>query len=336
VMEHWSDQGEPLLSLGSLGESLHHLRIAEERGVDPSMVWNEPLVVLTTADRAVEDRMRSLLVDAGFDERVIHTDRITTEVVTMGMSAETDTFSVVWRPALATDGPASQAFYDDPGATVLRVTPETQRTLLEPHPRPAFKEPGSGTDESAWGAALDELEAAIEGAYADLARAEAPVVDVYQDTLDCIPLVRCGADIRDRFVRMSPVFDLEGDEFLMVFGVNHARTGKASYSNLSVVEREHLIGVVDLNSQEMVGSARHWLPDHPLADDLYAASIRRDCTGRAETCLEVPVGCPGVETGGEMHLTLRAYLEPATGVAPAAAELATDHMVKYWPTASRR
>ena len=123
--------------------------------------------------------------------------------------------------------------------------------------------------------------------------------------------------------------------FVVAFGVNHARTGKATYSNLAVSQLDGLMGVGAVDSDQMVGSARHYLPDHPQADDLFAWVVARDCSQRPEPhCLEVPYDCPGVPAGELMMLTFRAYLELATGAAPHEDEMLRARAVHYSPAST--
>ncbi len=157
---------------------------------------------------------------------------------------------------------------------------------------------------------------------------------VYQTTLACLS-TQCAGDIRDRMVRVSPDFTVDGDEFVIAFGVNHQRTGKACYSNAAIVEPVHGIGIAGFSSDAMVGSARTLVPDEPLVDDLYVWMVRRDCSGQVLPCAEIPVGCPGVDPGGEMRVTFRAYLDPTSGVAPAPWEMRPDRVIKFWPQSTQ-
>ena len=85
----------------------------------------------------------------------------------------------------------------------------------------------------------------------------------------------------------------------------------------------------------MPGSARTFLPDHPLADELYAWVLARDCDGLPEPCAEVPLTCPGVPLDEQLKITVRAYLEPATGAAPLPEEMVGDVVVKLGAPGSR-
>jgi hypothetical protein len=112
----------------------------------------------------------------------------------------------------------------------------------------------------------------------------------------------------------------------MVYGVDHAATGKASYSNATIAYAANALGVVAVDSTMMAGSAAVFVPNHPARDSLYAFAFARDCSvAPTPYCVTVPAdGCPLLPIGAAANLTLRAYLEPATATGPAYNELVVD------------
>ncbi len=331
------DVGDRALVIGSLGPSLNHLVVGERLG-DP---FDRPFAVVTTADAAVEDEVTSLLVASGWDPAHVFYDRIPAGDpdlgVTTGFSAQADTFQVAVRIAVYEDEAAGAAYEADPGA-VWRLTPTVERAPERLHPRPALPPIGAGTTEAAWEGAVDELASALVAAWPDLRAIEETSTAWDYPTFECVDALYCSGEIRDRYYANVPRFWLLDDgSFAVAFGVNHQRTGKASYANLAVDTVENLIGVDSVNSPELVGSARAWLPDHPQVDDLYAWIVTRDCAPHAgKPCLEVGTDCPtGVPLDQPMLLSFRAYLEPATGSKPLASELLPDRVTLFVPEASK-
>jgi len=328
---HRFDEGLRRPLFGSLGPSMNHLTLATARGVDPAEVFSAPLVLLTTADLAVERVIREALVAAGFDESTIHNDRITHHLTQMGLHDEADTFNLTWRVAVDENAFEGGAYRADPLASVLRITPPGPETVVEPHGTPQLPSRGTDVTEGPWADALAELDAAILAEYADYGHIRNTAIPVFQPTLECFDLLNsCGADLTDRLVTVIDYFRMDSDDFVVVFGVNHEASGKASYSNVAVISDEHEMGIVGVDSREMLGSARHWLPDHPQAEDLFAYVLRRSCDGRPEPCAEIPEGCPGCDLEDRMRVTFRAYLEPATQAAPVATELLPDTAIKFY------
>jgi hypothetical protein len=138
----------------------------------------------------------------------------------------------------------------------------------------------------------------------------------------------CGGDNRDALYggsRSTFVLDEPG-RYVMVYGVDHAATGKASYSNATIAYKSNALGVVAVDSTMMAGSAAVFLPHHPSRDSLYAFAFARDCSvAPTPFCVTIPSdGCPLLPSGAAANLTFRAYLEPATATGPALDELIVD------------
>jgi hypothetical protein len=68
------------------------------------------------------------------------------------------------------------------------------------------------------------------------------------------------------FVR-HPAITLGNDtnEFIIVYGINHAATGKATYSNFAVYGADIWNGVGPINDPDFNGTAEEYLPDNPNA-----------------------------------------------------------------------
>ncbi|MFT4627019.1 MAG: hypothetical protein ACI8PZ_005700, partial [Myxococcota bacterium] len=314
--------------IGSLGPSTNILTIGDAMGT--SAPFDAPMALVTTMDGAVEAEVHALLEANGFASTEIHDDRIVPEVVNAGLETGDDLFMSVTRIAVVEDPARAEALYADPGWTLLRLTPSTERPSEAPHPRPDFLPRGTGTDESRWAEALEALDAAVVEAYAPQAGVRREAFAAWFETLDCVEEGFCSGDIRDRWYARVESFPMADEAtFAVVIGVNHERTGKASYSNFAVDTVRNEIGLSAVNSRDMVGTARWLLPDHPQADDLYAWVVARDCALRPEPhCIEVPYACPGVQPWERMFISFRAYLEPTTGAAPVDEELLLDRV--FW------
>ena len=119
---------------------------------------------------------------------------------------------------------------------------------------------------------------------------------------------------------------------MIIYGVNHEATGKATYSNCVVYGLQYLNGVASIDSREYQGSADDYLPGHPQAQYLYAWKIARDSNGDLH-CLEVPAGPQryGISPDDKIILLVRAYLEKATKVGPAHNELCMDRVIRFSP-----
>ncbi|MEZ4235763.1 MAG: hypothetical protein R3F59_06285 [Myxococcota bacterium] len=236
------------------------------------------------------------------------------------------------RVALYDDPAAGDAYQAAPGLRTLRLTPRTERPWTAPHPVLPLPPRGAGTTEDALVPAVDALTDAITAAFPDRTLTRAVAVPYFPDTAECIDLGRsCAGNLHDRYAAISPPFTLGPGEQLVVFGVDHAAAGKATYSSVSIQTVDTQLGLSAFASDAMPGSARAWL-DQPDADALYAVTFARSCEGVLGVCVAVPETCPeGAAADQPLKITARAYLEPTTGAAPLGAELVLDRMLKIGP-----
>jgi hypothetical protein len=159
------------------------------------------------------------------------------------------------------------------------------------------------------------------------------------------------------------------NEFVIVYGVNHQKTGKATYSSFSIYADNYRWfglddGTVLSASPDFEHSAEKYLPGDPDAQYLYAWKVARHCNPEdMPYCMEVKVngepGKPFVDIDGipyactlydwhsspghpiplgpfvldeaEMFFLWRAYMEPATKVAPDDNELLYDRAIYFGP-----
>jgi len=133
------------------------------------------------------------------------------------------------------------------------------------------------------------------------------------------------------YLNTDPLFTLSEDpnDFLIVYGVNHEATGKATYANFTIYGTDLLIGVASEHSRDLWGSAQEFIPGDLNVNYLYVWKVARHCNGEAH-CTEVPMGdCPGLSVDDQMFVVFRAYLERGTKVGPAYSEIVYDRAIKF-------
>jgi hypothetical protein len=137
------------------------------------------------------------------------------------------------------------------------------------------------------------------------------------------------------------------NDFLVVYGPKHVATGKATYTNINVYASEKVMfSMASAFSDSLEDSAEEYLgADDPAAGLMYVHKFAYPghCSGTHCLPLEVPPGCtPWCETypscppflldsSTKLGLFIRNYLEPPTGVGPAAGELLYDQVIKFSP-----
>lgn len=305
--------------------------IRQTRGTDD--VFDQPIAVVTSSDANAEALVHRLLAGAGYDPTWIEDDRMSADVTRLGLGDLDDRLGIIHRAAIFDDPADELAYRADPGLVTLRLTPTVPLVTPAPFASPAPPVTGSGTDESAWEGSLEALEDALVAAYPDFVPTSQNLHTGTPDPAECLSTgVVCG-DLSSRIWTRTELFTLPLDgSFAVAFGANHERTGKATYSSFAAQTWAHHVGLDALLSPDMVGTATSFLPADPLADDLFAVVFARDCgLFQGFACIEIPVGCPGVEPHGRMYGAGRIYLDPLTGTSPDPAELLEDRLIVFNP-----
>jgi hypothetical protein len=335
--------GERVTVFASLGDALNVSTINTAGGE----VFGESSVVILSAHAPTESRVREGLVAQGVDPRSINSLVLDSSRLRLGLNVDADdTFLVLGRVSLFADASEGEAYLEEMPWSVYRVTPKAERAV-EPLPVPARRSRGTGTDESGYEEALEALDLAIRESYADasisdVGIASATVVQTFLDPDSCIAQNRdCRGDVSDTTYAAGPLgvtmgtdellFPSEPEALFVAYGVNHEASGKATYANVVLNNQARFAGVVAFDSRSMVGSAHRYLPEHPQRDALFAVHFRRDCSLDAHPCVEVPRAFPGVSDEESLFFVFRAYLESATGVGPAAAEVLAERVLMVRP-----
>ena len=132
----------------------------------------------------------------------------------------------------------------------------------------------------------------------------------------------------------NPAITLGNDtnEFIIVYGVNHVATGKATYENFVLYGADVWNGVGMITDLDFNGTAEEYLPDNPNAKYLYVYKIARNCNGDPH-CYEVPYGPGGygIDLDQPLFIAWRIYLEKATKTGPSYSEIVYDRAIKFDP-----
>ena len=309
--------------------------------------FNAPVVLIFTPDRTTEGRVRAALRRAGYPAVIVNTVVFPASILNLGHDASADQLRIVLRNALWDQPNVGKQYLTDIGKTlhVFRVTPRTPATAAA-FPVPQLRVRGTGHTEMDLAKKLDEFRQGIIAANPGLQATDIVTMPMCYEGYDLIQrgLELCG-DSRDAFYvgagipEYDPVnrISLADGEFLILYGVNHVATGKATYMNTNIYASETAkltLGAVD--DRDFQSTAVPYISGDPDADLLYAYKVSRDCGGEAN-CLQlgVPEGCTRVtvDSGTLLGVFTRIYLEPATSVGPAMPEMLYDRVIKFSPWA---
>ncbi len=327
---------------GALGDTINKLTVNGGIG-NP---FNQPLVIVTVADKGITQQVKNALISSGYPENIINLDVLPGEMLNMGLDSQSDTFTFLSRNALPTNKDRFDSYKANPGVRVFRLTPEVPPPAADLYPRPTLKPRGTGQTEAWLQNGMDELRSAILNHYSSSYNAtELPTsqwlpetlvgidlnIDVIGESRDT-PYLWTGTD-QTPAPPTTFILPDDPDEFLIVYGVNHQASGKATYSNFTVYGAKYLNGIASVASPSFEGSADDYIPGHAQNKYLYAWKVSRRCDGSTH-CLVVPFGPKHYGFGSYADdlygfVGFRAYLEPATTVGADWSELIYDRVIKF-------
>jgi hypothetical protein len=324
----------------------------------PGNPYNQTTIVVSTADKGIDQHIRAAAKSAGYSDGIINTLVLPSAMLNMGVENNSDTFAVYIRPYLFADKQAGDDYIETKPATVFRITPN-ESTELDPYNMPELRVRGTGTTEFDLMDDLKELRIAILNKYSESDATELPIsqtipvgndaiqrgIDSYGPSNDACYLWSANQTASSQtppFPDLSKYYDFlqdspitlgnDANEFIIVYGVNHVATGKATYSNVALYGADAWNGVGTVTYVDFNGSAEEYLPDNPNAKYLYVYKIARNCEGD-QYCYELPygMGSYGIDLDQPLFITWRLYLEEATKTGPSYSEIVYDRAIKFDP-----
>ena len=358
------------------------VNIGTVRTIGPD-THEQPIVYIITGNRETERLVRAAVLKAGYPASIINVETISPIIAPLGRGKAGSFFAFVHRVAVPVDKPAVETYAKEPPYDIFRVTPvdpatgEVGTEVVLPlegneEPVPTLRVRGTGQTEWSLYPALKRLRAAILATHGQAL----PYRELDTKLWELVTPNGRELKMPDPYVGLQRGYQVLGgthdtnylatypnfllrqneEEFVIVYGVNHAKTGKATYSSFSLyADTDRWFGMKDGTtlSPAFEGSAEQYLPGDPDAQYLYAYKVARDC-GDEEFCMTAQEGfididgnefaCdlydyygdghkigPFVLDQAEMFFLFRSYMEPATNVAPDDNELLYDRAVYFGP-----
>jgi len=297
--------------------------------------FEKATIIITTADRDIDTRVRSALSAGHYSSSIVNNDTIPSSLVTTGISAGADTFGFIHRIAFFHNQTAGIEYMNCNPGRVFRVTPNGSAPPLNPYPVPPLRVRGTGdTFELNLLPDLIKLRNAIIARYSAANSHELVTsiwllegYDAIQRDFDAL-----GENRDTVYLWSNPNYTLSNDpaEFAIVYGVNHAATGKVIYSSFAVYGTDILNGIGAVSNYDYDGTADEFLPGNPNARYLYVYKVARQCGGDPH-CMEVPynIGAHGINLNVPINFAFRAYIERSTNVGPYWSEILYDKVIKF-------
>ncbi len=255
----------------------------------------------------------------------------------MGYGSQADTFSMLMRTALPTVPANFTQYMNEKPFYVLKVGPVTH-LMQSQAPVIGYASETSGIVEATGlQSALNKLVSDIKNQYSTNYALKSQTVDYTSKVgWDCIKGVsQCAGDNHDALYSQDvdrAVVVSSLDDLVIVAGVKHQKTGKATYINHAVYDTKKMAGIVSIaDTYFTTGSALyHAGVTNPsdirnrMYQNLYAYVISYNCAGR-QYCLQIPAPTPdnpvGLNPGAPFFVMGRSYLEPHTLVRPSPDEI---------------
>jgi hypothetical protein len=240
---------------------------------------------------------------------------------------------------------------------VFRVRPKAEFPA-DPLPAPVLRTRGTGQTEMDLYPTLEKLRQAILARFGGGFTAEELDTFLPDSIPEGYPALQRGIAYmgpgrdgsagygRDANYWVSDWFDLPDNAFAILYGLDHAATGKATYSSAAVyLDKTIAAGVSDVNSGDFAKNphtASFYVPGEPGIDKFYVWKVARNCKGDA-ACLEARLlrpehiatcgtgNPPKIAPDAPVRIGFRQYMEPATKVGPADAELLYDRVIVFRP-----
>ncbi|MCQ8893621.1 MAG: PEGA domain-containing protein [Methanolinea sp.] len=330
------DQNTYQRIFASLGDTINNVRI--RTGIVPGQTstgpYNKPIMIITTADKGTNDRVKKAAVRAGYSTGMMNDDIIPSGLIRMGLGNTSDTITFVHRLAFFANETLGNDYVNSTPGYVFRLTP-TISQAPQPYGVPRLIVRGTGDcHELDLLKDQEALRDAIIARYGDGMIVTENKTDIWvlegydslQRETDSL------GDNRDALYLRNGDYLLAMDDFIIVYGVNHRASGKAIYTNVALYGTKALNGVVAVTDAEYEGTALSYLPGDPNAGLFYVWKFARNCNGE-EGCTEVPTCCGGLGIPPDIPVRIgfRSYIEKETGIGPSFNEILYDGVIHFSP-----
>ena len=332
----------------SLGDQLNNYNLwtdSTPKGA-PGKPFNSSTIIISTADININKQIRDALGTAGYSSDIMNDDNIPIELVNMGLEKGKDTFIFMMRFALWFDQNMGNKYINniDKFLKVFRITPKTHVANLNPWPVPTLKIRETGITEYQ----------VVPNSRNDLDHLRNEVIKKYGGSeYDPVDL-ELGIGIPDNYNAILRDFNVYGDnrdgvyfktedfkltsddDFVIVYGINHKRTGKAIYSNASFYGVELLNGVAGaFSTVQFPDTALEYFPEgYENADYYYVYKFARKADEDNVVIIPYSTGnplgrCYGVDNNQDVRIVFRVYLDQLAMVGPYIFDIIWDRAILF-------
>lgn len=338
---------------GSISTPINNFNISS--AATPNHVEGVPYgseyVMIITGDKVTNEQVLDALARAGYGKDIVNENPLPAQALSMGLEKGKDTFTVLGRLSQCTSQEEREDYTTNikDNTIVLRITPQkNENSTRESKPYGQMERVvhGTGAGETVMIPTakqdLDTIRNNLIKQYGNAYTYEelSSYIAVQEEMTGYLNDRNSQGDNRDASYLMTDDFTLNSDEdFVVVYGINHTKTNKAVYSNAILYSRPMLNGVVSIYDSLFAGSSYAYLPEeHPDRDSYYVYKMARETNTEViddyTKIIEYSSGNEkgrfyGVDNGATLLLAYRAYVEKATGIAPAYNEIVHDRAIVF-------
>lgn len=332
----------------SLGDQLNNYNLWTENTPQGARgnPFHSSMIIISTADRNINEQIRDALGSAGYRPDIMNDDNIPVDLVNMGLEKGKDTFIYMMRIALWADPSIGSHYLNhiDQFIQVFRITPKYPYANPNPWPVPTLKIRETGITEyqviPTCRNDLDHLRNEIIKKYGNTEYDHIDldftvgIPDNYNAILRDLNVY---GDNRDAVYFKTEDFQLTSDDdFIIVYGINHERTGKAIYSNASFYGVELFNGVAGaFSTVQFPDTAVHFFPTgYEYAGYYYVYKMARTADEDNVVIIPFSTGNPlgkayGVDNNQDVRIVFRVYLDQISMVGPYIFDIIWDRAILF-------
>jgi len=310
------------------------------KSVPASAMFERNFALICAADSNIAAKTKQLILqNTSIPESDIYFDIIPGDIFKFGNAPKDDWGSFLHRASVFENESAGQAYINNPTLEVLRITPSSPVTPSFFH-TPKLTSRNSGIDEYFLNEDFEYLEKTLFNEYdssysVSLLHPSVWLVEGYeaiQEEKDVL------GEVRDALYMRTEAFNFNKDDIVVAYGVNHTKTGKAVYTDVSCYRDSLFAGFGGIEDSRYAKTARKYFSDTTTADYFFTYKFARSPLPGDTNVFVVPQDTAhnmmGINYGDKSFLGFRAYIDTLTHVGPSPEELIYDRGLLLRPKGS--
>ena len=300
-----------------------------------SMWENEPtdkmferdFAIISAADSLTLYKSKQLILEnTTIPEGDIYFDIMASDMYRFGFSINADWGSFLHRASIFEDSIAGNKYVNQPTLEVLRITPKTYKKPVYISNIP-LKPRITGNDEFYLNDDFKRLEYQLFKEYnsdfeVSFLEPRVWLMEGYQAMQETENVL---GEVRDALYIRTESFNFNEDDIIVVYGVNHVKTGKSVYTNVSCYRDLLFGGYGGIKNTQYEKTARSYFADTIKADNFFIYKFARKSIANGSNVFIVPQDTDnnllGINYGDRAFIAFRAYIDTISKVGPSPQEI---------------